>query len=710
MDFVNIKDNQSERPRFLTENEVNQIVDVLPMTYSADPYEADIIREAIKADLIQKLTNKKLSPDAVNQLANDIVKYYNTSRVAAGLSVGAHAAESSSHAPMQATLNSFHFSGQSKSGSAGINGIEELLYLKKNRKFEICSIHYKNKNLTYEEVLETKKDIIGCTVNELIEDYLYIKEGQNYVKNIEIDFYRNLKKFWFHNDDYITNVIGSIVPPDDAYVLRIKLNKYQLYTYKVTIKDIIDAFKRELDTPVQFIYGAIKDQYIDIYACSDYNQKQKLEAVNCENESDPLISAAYYQTIIIPSFDTLRIKGVQGITNLTPIVIPVVSIILNDSEEYYFLNTKSNIKELLILFDLVGIQVRRQNDEYRLKMPDYDNIPLTMSESDYKLLTPYLFIEQIANMSGQPHPKITKQLLLLSSLTLTKVYLVSLNVKNQLNSGIDTDHFINLLTLINVHIIKKEDHLLYIDRPDIRNHINKLMEENPLVKRAAELIYAEVTGTNLRGLLALDIVDPQRTISNNIHVNAQVLGIRAARAYFIKDLYSIMSGFSLHPQHVLLIADVYFHKGIPTGAQNLSVSKNLGPVDKASISKPADVFKNSAIIGINHEITGVASHIIYGIPPKVGTGYFDVGIEVGKKLLTNTDIYKNFKKEEKTLLNEIDELEEEDAPLTSTPFIVGKKVVVKPATVIAPTNIMPVSRFQKPVDADKTEKKRGRKK
>src|SRR4029078_7543373 len=108
MDFVNINSTYSEnsRPRYLTEEEIDKIVDVIPTTYSADQFEGNIIRESIKKDLFDKLTNKKISPEAINQIGNDIVKYYTTSRIAAGFSAGNSAGENSSHGSMQSALNS----------------------------------------------------------------------------------------------------------------------------------------------------------------------------------------------------------------------------------------------------------------------------------------------------------------------------------------------------------------------------------------------------------------------------------------------------------------------------------------------------------------------------------------------------------------------------------------------------------------------------
>src|SRR5438445_2353603 len=278
------------------------------------------------------------------------------------------------HGPTHASLNSFHAIGQSKSSSSGIGGIEYLIYCKKHRENEICTVHYRDKTLTYAQVLDTKKDIVGCVMTDFIEDYLYTNTGQNYVKHYTIDTYASLTKRWWHfNTYYINNVINGVVPPDDAYVLRLHLDLTQMYRFKVTIQDLVDAFQREYESPIHLLYGPMQDAILDIYACADYHEKkngdQVLEAVDCEEGQKNMISTSYYETIIMPSLTTLRIKGVAGMSDLTPIVTPVISVILKDDDVAWLLTlaqpqnaSLSNIDNLLKLFNLVNIMVKYQTD------------------------------------------------------------------------------------------------------------------------------------------------------------------------------------------------------------------------------------------------------------------------------------------------------------------------------------------------------------
>src|SRR5438445_10772275 len=149
MELLNINNtyDPADRPRYLTEDEINAIVDVLPATYSANTEEGNLIREALKDDVQVVLKSKKLAPSAITSIANIMVEQYNESRIAAGTTAGTHASEGMAHGPTQASLNSFHAIGQSKSSSSGIGGIEYLIYCKKHRENEICTVHYRDKTL-----------------------------------------------------------------------------------------------------------------------------------------------------------------------------------------------------------------------------------------------------------------------------------------------------------------------------------------------------------------------------------------------------------------------------------------------------------------------------------------------------------------------------------------------------------------------------------
>ena len=155
-----------------------------------------------------------------------------------------------------------------------------------------------------------------------------------------------------------------------------------------------------------------------------------------------------------------------------------------------------------------------------------------------------------------------------------------------------------------------------------------------------------------------------------------------------------MASYGLHPQHIITVADVFFCRGIPTGAMNASVNKQLGPIDKASVSKAIEVFKGSALHGVDHDISGISTSIAYGIAPKVGTGYMDIGYEVKGNIVTNEAVYTAFKNErayidrnaKEVVAVETDDVNKDMQETLRPRAPLGKKVIIEAKT--------PVSKYQ----------------
>jgi hypothetical protein len=301
-------------------------------------------------------------------------------------------------------------------------------------------------------------------------------------------------------------------------------------------------------------------------------------------------------------------------------------------------------------------------------MPNYENIIGDLSKNNYIKLNPIEYIDTLIKWDKRQNPK-NKQTNLIKTVNGFKkikplsVYLVRVNKRKLIKLGIGIDRLNELYQLLNIQLLHTYDDVNTFDLIiKLPNNINQLPREyiNKHVKQAkedynykliysdllnkAELVTAEVEGRNLKGLLSLDFLDTNRVTSNNMHVIASVFGIEASQKFFIEDLNRILSSYGLHPQHVLTIAYLFFSKGVPTGAMHNSVNKPYGPIDKASVSKATDVLKSSALQGLTHQIKGIASGIVFGLAPKIGTGYFDIGFEYDKETtLFNRDIYKSFK-------------------------------------------------------------------
>ena len=134
---------------------------------------------------------------------------------------------------------------------------------------------------------------------------------------------------------------------------------------------------------------------------------------------------------------------------------------------------------------------------------------------------------------------------------------------------------------------------------------------------------------NYKKLLALDIVDFKRTISNNVWDIYEVLGIEAARAFLIEEFMSIMEGINI--VHTLLLVDRMTFGGTIASITRYTMKRDeSGPFGKASFEETQENFLNAGARGEIEPTEGVSSSIICGKRANIGTGMFDLKIDIKK--------------------------------------------------------------------------------
>lgn len=679
MEYVNIEQNSydDDFPRSLSVGEIDYILSYLPEAFAPDQQNANLIRESLIKNLRNILQHKKICPSAINLLIEQVVKQYYKSQVTPGTAIGLHAAESTAHVPMQMSLDSFKQAGEASNAATSVTAIEEILYAKKNREQEICTLHYKDKYLTYEQVLNSRVDIVECIIDDFLMKTKYNTTNATYSYNI--DAYKHLSKKWWHSEFYITNILNQRVPQDDASILRLYFNLNDLYKYKVTLKDIVDKLNEIYEDLLNIIYGPMEDGIIDIEASIAYNTKSKNEKkkfdliiTDFDNEEvidDDMVISSYYNNQLLPTIKKLKIKGVAGIKNLTPIVVPVLSVIVDEKRGWMVTGVIDD--EILALFELLDIKILKQVDDYHIiELPSNDDF--------------IQYIDKMINADKKDHPsnkytKITKIVNKIKKLKYKSIYVTHVNKRKLYKLGIDIQRLIKLYNIVGMNTIStyEDDDLTTIvvdnkeklapkeltlaqiklakENYNLNNVYSPILNEN-------ELVTAEVEGKNLKGLLTLDFLDTHRTTSNNMHVLASVFGIEASQKFFIEELNRILANYGVHSQHVLTIAYLFFSRGVPSGAMTNSVKKPYGPIDQAAIQKSVDVLKSSALQGMTHPITGISTGIIFGLAPKVGTGYFNIGYAYDQNtILYNKDIYKSFKMDR----DKIDQQQNEVVPIDS---------------------------------------------
>ena len=163
---------QNDQPRYLTKDEVEYILNLIPLAPAANRKAALLNRAEIQNLLRYDLESNKLAPSAIKYLVHEIIRQHDKSIISPGSTVGATSGEAVAGSSTQMTLNTFHQSGSINSVSSGIKAIQNLLYARNisGKEYEKCTIYFTTR-LTYEEVLKARSYIVGSMIYDFVKDY-----------------------------------------------------------------------------------------------------------------------------------------------------------------------------------------------------------------------------------------------------------------------------------------------------------------------------------------------------------------------------------------------------------------------------------------------------------------------------------------------------------------------------------------------------------
>ena len=142
-------------------------------------------------------------------------------------------------------------------------------------------------------------------------------------------------------------------------------------------------------------------------------------------------------------------------------------------------------------------------------------------------------------------------------------------------------------------------------------------------------------GTNLEDILKFKEIDSNRTISNDIHEVANILGIEVARAVIMKEVYKVLNsqGLDIDPRHSKLISDAMTNEGLVKGITRMGIiSQKSSILARASFETPIKQFVNATLKDNKDELNSVIENIILNQPVPVGTGLPGLMVEVAGPL------------------------------------------------------------------------------
>ena len=140
-------------------------------------------------------------------------------------------------------------------------------------------------------------------------------------------------------------------------------------------------------------------------------------------------------------------------------------------------------------------------------------------------------------------------------------------------------------------------------------------------------------GANLLDVLALDYIDANQTISNDITEVYKVLGIEAARQAIHNEFSEVIEGDGgyVNEHHLAMLCDrmTYSYKMISIFRHGIN-NDNIGPIAKASFEETPEMFLKAARHAELDPLRGVSANIMCGQEGYYGTSSFQVYLDLNK--------------------------------------------------------------------------------
>jgi len=141
----------------------------------------------------------------------------------------------------------------------------------------------------------------------------------------------------------------------------------------------------------------------------------------------------------------------------------------------------------------------------------------------------------------------------------------------------------------------------------------------------------DTIGTNLEGVLAVDMIDVTRTFSNNIKEILRIFGIEAARCSIFNELAEVLEfdGTYINYHHLELLCDrMTAAKKMCSIFRHGINNDNIGPLAKASFEETPEMFLRAARHAELDEMMGISANIMCGQKGYYGTNSFQILLDM----------------------------------------------------------------------------------
>lgn len=152
--------------------------------------------------------------------------------------------------------------------------------------------------------------------------------------------------------------------------------------------------------------------------------------------------------------------------------------------------------------------------------------------------------------------------------------------------------------------------------------------------------YLQTEGTNLKEVIIEEAVDHTTCYSNFCPDMLGVFGIEATRASVLKELRGVIEadGSYISYRHIAMLVDIMTFKGAL-----MSITRNgfnrldTGPLMRCSFEESVEILMDAAAFSSDDPLDGISEKVMTGQLANIGTGSFDIVLNVRKLLQTQKE-------------------------------------------------------------------------
>ena len=198
-----------------------------------------------------------------------------------------------------------------------------------------------------------------------------------------------------------------------------------------------------------------------------------------------------------------------------------------------------------------------------------------------------------------------------------------------------------------IHVLKSfQDDLLNnlvlrgiknLTKVNLRKIVDAVVESNgSYIKK--EVWVLDTAGTNLLKILALNNIDVNNTVTNDIQEIYHTLGIEAARQSIYNELTEVIEFDStyINYHHLSLLCDrMTCNKNMVSVFRHGINNDDIGPIAKASFEETPEQFLKAARHGELDSMRGISANVMCGQEGYFGTNCFKVLLDVNEVIKNN---------------------------------------------------------------------------